>query len=1257
MTVHVRRRRPRPLDVVVRWSGTHTATDLAAVLAEHLGEPVPFLTASGRTVDASTHVGMPPLVHGASLAVGQGAPFLESVGLPGTVLDLAVVGGPDSGRSCPLNPPGLHIGRSVSSGLAVDDQTLSRFHATVHVDSSGIVVEDVGSTNGVVVNGRAIDGPTAIDGSSTIVVGSSTLRVRRGQDAGLPLHPSGDGRLEVRPPAAPIRMLGAVEVESPTAPVEPHRGRIPWLGALLPVPIALALALVLGPQLLLFALLGPVALLANAVADRWGAGRAHRRATAAHAVALRDAQERLRRALRDEVARLDAGNPDPHAVLRTAERRLPGLWQGGGLAVRLGIGEVATRVAWLDGSRREHPLASGAPVVVDLADVGCLGVVGPPQVTDRLLANIVGQLCTRHPPDRLIVTVASRTPSWDWTKRMPHAVPEWSDEVSTAQDPPRSHLLVVPSAETDGVALLEPAARDGNALVVTAASNAGALPSACAAVVEATREGRHTLSRGAERTSLTSDGVGWWWADRVSRALAPLRSVGQRQSAGLRGSATLGEVLGEPCLDATAVVRRWTEATGSGQGASAPVAAVGLRADGVHRIDLRRDGPHILVGGTTGSGKSEFLRTLVTSLALGSPPTDLAFVLVDFKGGAAFGPCADLPHVVGMVTDLDDHLVARALTSLGAELRRRERIFAAAAVSDLDGYLRCRRPEDEPVPRLVLVVDELRALVDEVPEFVSGMVRLAALGRSLGVHLVLATQRPSGVVTPEIQANVNLRVAFRVRDRADSLDILDDAAAANLPPGSPGRALARGGDGTLVAFQVAVVAPDPEAEGPHLSVAAVEDSSGDALPGQMAASRTGQTKGRDAADERLSEISAIVAAVAEAQRRTGGRLPRPPWLAPLPAHVELAHPPPGGATDAGVVVGVVDEPELQHMSPLLWSQAGGSWLLVGRARSGRTTAARAVALAAAVAFDADLLHIHVVDSGGSLTDLTALPHVGTQVRADDTRAVANLVAHLREECDRRRRMTGSGARLTVVPPPASILLIVDGWEQLVEAQPDAGFGGPADELPRLLRDGAGVGIAGVITGARGLLQPTWTGLGASQFLLGTVDPLDAALAGLRSSDLPTSPPPGRAVRVADRRSVQFAAATGESSGRIAATSEPATDGRGPFVLRPLPSVIRWRDAARRPHAPSRDGASEETDTAELRLAVGVAGRSAATWAWAPERMGRRLLVAGPCALGTNERPASPPEGRPGRRDAGRGRHGQASRRAGIVLSLPDAGAG
>ena len=1210
ITVHVPRRRPRPMEVVVRWSGTYTAADLAAALADHLDEPVPFLTAGGSTVDVSTQVGMPPLVHGASVAVGLRAPAADPPTLPGTVLDLAVVGGPDSGRSCPLTPPSLHIGRSVPAGLVVADEALSRRHARVDIGSSGIVVEDVASTNGVVVNGRAIRGPTAVDGSSIIVLGSSTLRVRRGGGAGLPVHPSGDGRLPVRPPAAPVRPLGPVEVESPTAPLEPHRARIPWLGALVPVPIALALAVVLGPQLLLFALIGPVALVANAVADRWGAGRAHRRATAAHAVALREAQERLGSALQDEVARLDADHPDPHAVLRIAEGRLPGLWEGGRLNVRLGLGDVATRVAWLDGSRREHPLASGAPVVIDLTDVGCLGVVGPPTVTDRLLANIVGQLCTRHPPDRLTVAVVASVPSWEWTRRMPHAVPQWPRDVSVAPVPPPAHLVVVPSATADSVASLEPDAPEVKALMVTAATSAGALPTRCTAVLEATRDGRHAVIRGADRTVLTPDGVGTWWCDRVSRALAPLRSVRQPHPAGLPKSATLGEVLGEPRVTATSVLARWAEATEEGQGASAPVAAVGLRADGLHRIDLRLDGPHILVGGTTGSGKSEFLRTLVTSLALGSPPTDLAFVLVDFKGGAAFGPCADLPHVVGMVTDLDNHLVARALTSLGAELRRRERIFAAAAVSDLDAYLRCRGPGDEPVPRLVVVVDELRALVDEVPEFVSGMVRLAALGRSLGVHLVLATQRPSGVVTPEIQANVNLRVAFRVRDRADSLDILDDGSAADLPPDSPGRALARGGDGALVAFQAAIVAPDPESGGPHLSVAVVEGTPTDAGRRHVVP-HTGQPSGRDAADERLAEIWAVVSAVAEAQRRTGGPLPRPPWLAPLPPRVDLATQRHGAAADAGVAVGVVDEPELQRITPLLWGPTAGGWLLVGRPGSGRTTAARAVALAAALASDADQLHIHVVDTGGSLADLAALPHVGTHVRTDDTRAVASLVAHLRAECDRRRRRPDPGDHVTVGPPPARILVMVDGWEQLVEAQPDAGFGGAADELPRLLRDGGGVGITGVVTGGRGLLQPKWSGLGASAFLLGTVDPLDAVLAGLRSTDLPTSPPPGRAVRVADRRSVQFAAATAASSARTAATSGPATDGRGPVVLRALPSVVRWNDAVRRPRASNHDGPGHQAGTGELRLALGVAGSSAVTWAWAPERMGRRLLVAGP----------------------------------------------
>ena len=331
-----------------------------------------------------------------------------------------------------------------------------------------------------------------------------------------------------------------------------------------------------------------------------------------------------------------------------------------------------------------------------------------------------------------------------------------------------------------------------------------------------------------------------------------------------------------------------------------PAAVIGSGPHGIHSIDLSRDGPHVLVGGTTGSGKSEFLRTLVVSLAISTPPSDLTLVLVDFKGGAAFGPCADLPHVVGVVTDLDDHLVARALTSLRAELRRRERMLADAGTPDLEAYARSPRARQDPMPRLVVVVDELRTLVDEVPDFVSGLVRLAAQGRSLGIHLVLSTQRPSGAITAEVQANVSLRIAFRVRDRADSVAVVEDAGAADLSPATPGRAVARGPDGRLLTFQSAILGPGSPREPPRfLEVIRVGQGSDAAAPAPRPAMppRGCRMAGLEAAGERATHATAvlqhmrtratgeIVATVIEAHRRTGAVAPRPPWLPALPRHV------------------------------------------------------------------------------------------------------------------------------------------------------------------------------------------------------------------------------------------------------------------------------------------------------------------------------------------------------------------------------------
>ena len=166
-------------------------------------------------------------------------------------------------------------------------------------------------------------------------------------------------------------------------------------------------------------------------------------------------------------------------------------------------------------------------------------------------------------------------------------------------------------------------------------------------------------------------------------------------------------------------------------------------------------------------------------------------MLIDYKGGAAFAECAQLPHIQGVVTDLDGYLTRRALSCLDAELRRREAAFARAGVADLTSLPATAEGTRCPIARLVLVIDEFAALAEELPDFLTGMLGIAQRGRSLGVHLVLATQRPAGVVSPDIKANMSLRIALRVTDPAESGDVIGDEVGepdlAGRVPAEPSR--------------------------------------------------------------------------------------------------------------------------------------------------------------------------------------------------------------------------------------------------------------------------------------------------------------------------------------------------------------------------------------------------------------------------------------------------------------------------------------
>jgi DNA segregation ATPase FtsK/SpoIIIE, S-DNA-T family len=328
-------------------------------------------------------------------------------------------------------------------------------------------------------------------------------------------------------------------------------------------------------------------------------------------------------------------------------------------------------------------------------------------------------------------------------------------------------------------------------------------------------------------------------------------------------------------------------------------------------------------------------------MASAHSPQRVTFLLVDYKGGSAFRECVGLPHTVGLVTDLSPHMVLRALVSLAAELTYREHLFAEKRVKDLQEMEKTGDPQTPP--SLVIVVDEFAALVHEVPEFVDGVVNVAQRGRSLGLHLVLATQRPAGVIKDNLRANTNLRLALRMADEADSTDVLGSPEAAHFDPALPGRAVSKTGPGRLVPFQAGYVG-GVTATGHRDPDVTVEDL-------VVGAGRTWPKPERGAATalgHRQSDIVRITETIRRAAAMAELPPPRRPWLDDLARVYDLARLPTRRRDDE-LVFGVVDEPDQQRQSVVaFYPDQEGNLAICGTGGAGKSTALRSLAVAAAL---------------------------------------------------------------------------------------------------------------------------------------------------------------------------------------------------------------------------------------------------------------------------------------------------------------------
>ena len=1131
------------------------------------------------------------------------------------VLSLQVVGGPDAGLIMPLGRGRLCLGRDVACDVRFADADVSRRHALIDVRDTGITLHDLGSTNGTRIDGEPVGSSgVPLRPGCLIAIGDSLLTLTGPAEMPATLQPAPDGKqLMLRPPRRSAS-VPQPEIDLPVRASSLQPRGVQWITALLPAAAGGAIAWFShSPQFLLFALLSPVMMISTALGDRVHWRRSRRRDAATFRRRRAAAEQQVRDALLAETAARRALAPDPAALLRHAALPSSRLWErrrddADLLDLRVGTADLpsATRV-------RNGPQVSAAgtvrsvPLTVDLR-AGPLGVTGPADVLAGLGRSLVGQLVALHSPldvELGFLLSDDTAGQWTWARWLPHLsgrvargaqecaglVADLSDAVqprltSRRMEPggwPERWLVLVLDraaelADVPGLAALLASGPAAGVSAICLETDPAALPTSCATVALVCGD---TGSQIAVRTgdgpvgSGVSDRVSAAWATTVARSLARLIDPGNHGEAAVPDRCLLGEVLDVADFTSAAISRRWAASDGGAR------TVIGLGADGPVTLDLVADGPHALIAGTTGSGKSELLQALVSGLAASHPPDELNVLLIDYKGGAAFAECAQLPHAAGLVTDLDPYLTERALRSLNSELRRRERLFATVGAADLASY-RAARPV-ERVPRLVIVVDEFASLVEELPEFVRGLVGIAQRGRSLGVHLVLATQRPGSAVSADIRANTSLRIALRVTDPGESSDVIDAPDAATIPRSCPGRACLRTG-AALVRFQAA------------------QASGASVRPGVATVRALGPWRreiAANVAEPVASDVSRLVVAVAAAARDAGYEAARSPWLAPLPDQLAAADLP-ASSSEGEVPLALVDMPDEQRRESLTVDLAGSSLLVAGAARSGRTTTLAALAIGAASRLGPDDLQMFVLDAAGGLVDTVgALPHCATALGPDELDLVPRLLDRLDREC--ARRLTQRSADES---PRDRLLLLVDGWSALLAGLADADAAGCADLLGGLLRVGGATALSVAVTGDRSALAPRFAGGFASRLLLRMPDRTDYGLAGVAARDVPASLPPGRGMRAGDGAVLQVAhpgvrpdpGAIRDAAAAIARQCSAASPRRARIRIQPLPGRVRLHDLP-------GDGSR--------RLTLGVAGDEVNPLRLDPFDGALRMLVAGP----------------------------------------------
>ena len=1048
----------------------------------------------------------------------SGTRFTDTVAPAGMsqALTLVSVSGPGQGNVMPLGEGAHPLGRG--HPLLGDDDAVSRNHLLVHVHHGEVSVQDVGSVNGARLNGsplRPAD-PQLWRVNEVLRVGESLLCLRV-------FHSDGPEPAETQASHCGPQVL---QFPSLPAPVEVSRPR--WVAALAPVPVALAMCLLLHSWIFLaFMLLSPLVF----AASWWDETRHHGKSTRAATRRIRKQRmalaEYLDGLLSEEATHLHSLHRAPaEEVSDDSTSATAPIFS----LVRLGVGqgrsshtvvqEQSPSARHLAGVAREgrhslHPALPDVPVGLDLTP-GNRTVIdyveGPGASRHDVWLLLLGRLITWAARSKCELTVVA--------PRLSPGLDVWVDVLNTV------HWV------TDPTQLQQPTPNPSRRmlgrvfLIGDIGDDAGALddltPSEQDCVVWFGRrngqpQDAHVIRIEGARGKTPDgpfriDAVDAKWFRAVTRK-AVLAAGRSQVATTIPERVTASDLLNTH----RPFTHEWIRPT-------TMRVPIGRSANGVEYFDLDRIGPHALVAGTTGSGKSEFLLTYLRNLFALNGPDQVNAILIDYKGGSTVADIQQAPHVVGVITDLDPQGASRALTALRAEVRRREEVLS---------NLGCRSFADAPattgLARLIVVVDEYRVLSEEVPDFVSGLVRIATVGRSLGIHLVLATQRPGGAVTADMRANISARACLRVRERVDSIDVIEKPDAARIPADLPGRAFISDESGATIEVQTGYVSgPDEGVSGAPIHWHEVPS---DALAQTLLLCPACQspTKATGASDLAAFVLESSLAAAdyprpfAPIPEPLGSQLLLPPhgpsttWLA-----LEQDRPPLTPTThDAGTgedarVVAVADLPG-QQAQPTLGLPTDAHMAIAGAPRSGRTTAATRCAEAALAA-------------GRNVTWVSSRTHESplncSPVDAGDPHAVSDWMAQLANHDEGH----------------APALMVIDGWEDLSESLARINNGLGQEALISLMATALRSDACFIVTGGRSVLASRVSPVFGVRITLRQNDPSEYSLAGVRPNVVPATMPPGRGLVLPQAHPVQFLLPSPPGAARLTVPASEEAEG-------------------------------------------------------------------------------------------------------------------